>query len=289
MWDMIRTLLTEAERIMKEEPRILLDLDKSSKDEEQYKILVLSFLADLTNLCFLDHPYLKRLLKIIAHMLNQLILRKTLVIRDAIHVADGNRYERWIKVMRCLRLLHDTGMITQTPLGKYEPSDLLKSIAPYLEQVIITEGPRVEVKIPPRIIECLVGLILLKGVENTAMWLIEGANGEPKGVIHLYPVDSGGRVFIPKKAMATLMFVLYAWYRGWREFSELDTRAYLRQRLPDSEVKDILSWLCKTYPGHRHKFIAVHHGDDEFRFSINEEYMRLRERLRERLRDRGRG
>jgi len=243
----------------------------------------LSFAADIGDLGT-QHLYLKQFSSMIGLITVQVALEGRYTPSRLLKVAAGSGPAKWFRVRECIRFLTDVGLLEQGE-GKYiyerfRPTNLFLALTASVEAV-----SKVEEELPPRIARCVAGYALLRGIGISIDWLQRGAQGEPKGVIRLYPRDKHGRLWIPRLFTAPTMFLLGYLAHGHNEFSANEIRSWLHRRgiQREKDVAWIVNWLARTVPAD-HRLVDPSYDGYSYHFKFNRLYIRMRERYRERRR-----
>lgn len=247
---------------------------------------VLSFIADIGELGS-RHPYLKQFSSMLGLIAAQVALERRYTPERLLKVASGgNPMIKRARVRQCIEFLTDVGLLERGK-GKYiyerfRPSDLLLDLATSVEAV-----SRVESELPPRLANCVAGYALLKGIGIAIDWLRGGAQGEPSGIIKLYPMGTNGKLWIPKSFTAPTMFLLGHLAHGHGELSENYLRAWLSSReISGKDANWIVNWLARTVPSSSHRLVDPLYNGRVYHFKFNPSYVRMRDRYRDRRRRR---
>jgi len=248
---------------------------------------VLSLIADIGDLGG-RHPHFKQFTSMIGLIAVQVVLEKSYTPRKLLKVAEGATLnEKWKRVCQCIFFLTDVSLLEHGE-GRYiqdrfRPSNLLLELTSSIESV-----SKVEEELPPRIANCIAGYALLYGIKTSIEWLKKDGQGEPTGIIRLYPRNSHGKIWIPKRFTATTMYLMGHLAHGYDEFSENELRAWLSNReITGNDASWIINWLNRTIPS-AHRLVNPRFDGIAYHFSFNLNYVRMRERFRERIRGRSR-
>lgn len=266
--EILRALISEVDEQLEQTPRI-----------DVRSMPVFSLIADL-GILGVRHPLLRSFAKLVAKLLVEAGKgRRELKVKE---VRFGQR-----DIEPFLTLLHEYGIIEYSAergeLRIPETSLLLKVEA--------------ELQLDPRrnpAAAFVLGYVTLKAMLETVEQAKGGFVELGEGVMKLYSftrdLETGDiRITRPKSFMATLAFVLGTWARGFNEFSQLDLHKFMVGRgITGKEFDEIVGLLsCAFASSHAlyERVRAVPLGRVViYRFRLNSEYARLRDRIRSRVR-----
>ncbi len=264
---------------------------------------LLSFVADVGMMCS-EHNLLTSLRVVLGQVIAQVGEKGItdlgeVVGRDSFDIADLYGVARFRDVARFLGLLKEFGLIefvTEEEDGKkfirrIKPTEgkLISKIAATSEAAGSAETPSLD-----RGAAFTLGYVTLQAMKKTIELVRQ--NGKlyyGEGVTKLYPIDKNDRIMVIKGFTAPVAFVLGRWAREIDQFSEYDLQRYLGNRgLTGRRFHRVVNWLSGGHPSsvhvlYKHQPILLN-GVPVLQFTLNREYVRLRERIQGRIRDRER-
>jgi len=264
---------------------------------------LLSFVADIGMMCS-EHNFMTSVRTVLGQVLTQIGEKGItdagkVTGRDSIDIADFYGVARFRDIARFFGLLSELGLIefeTEEVEGKkfvrrIKPTEgkLITKVAATSEAAGSAEVPTLE-----RGAAFTLGWVTLHAMKNTIELVHK--NGKlyyGEGLTKLYPIDKNNRVMVVKGFTAPVVFILWYWARQMDQFSEYDLQRYLGNRgLSGRRFRRIVAWLSggqtsSVHVLYKHEPVLLN-GVPVLRFTLNREYVRMRDRILQRIRDRER-